>query len=425
MARSFLTPVAMNLNQITGLVIEILATDPSGGALVSGRLWYNSTTNQVKYYNGSSVQTVGTSSATGTVTSVSVVSANGFAGTVATSTSTPAITLTTSITGLLKGNGTAISAATAGTDYLVPTGNGSSLTGITNSQVSGSAPTASPTFTGTVTVPTTVNPTDAAQKQYVDSVAQGLDSKPSVVVVSTVNQASISGLLTIDGVTLTTGQRVLLSGQTTTTQNGLWVAASGAWTRPTDFASASVQSGTYVFVEGGTANANSGWIMVGTSAVTVDTSTQAWTQFTGAGEVLAGTGLSKSANTISLTTPVAAANGGAGAVSGIMKANGSGTVSAAAAGTDYAAATSGSSVLKGNGSGGFASAKYTTSIGDGSTLSYTVTHSLGTRDVIVQIYDATTYVQYECDVTRTSTSVVTLAFAVAPTTNQINVVVIG
>jgi len=58
----------------------------------------------------------------GTVTSVSVVSANGFAGTVATATTTPAITLTTSITGVLKGNGTAISAATAGTDYVVPGG---------------------------------------------------------------------------------------------------------------------------------------------------------------------------------------------------------------------------------------------------------------------------------------------------------------
>jgi hypothetical protein len=62
----------------------------------------------------------GTSSTTGTVTSASVVSANGFAGTVATATTTPAITLTTSITGVLKGNGTAISAATAGTDYGAP-----------------------------------------------------------------------------------------------------------------------------------------------------------------------------------------------------------------------------------------------------------------------------------------------------------------
>jgi hypothetical protein len=58
----------------------------------------------------------------GSVTSASVVSANGFAGTVATATSTPAITISTSVTGVLKGNGTAISAAVAGTDYVTPTG---------------------------------------------------------------------------------------------------------------------------------------------------------------------------------------------------------------------------------------------------------------------------------------------------------------
>ena len=65
----------------------------------------------------------------GTVTSVSVVGANGFAGTVATATTTPAITLTTSVTGLLKGNGTAVSAATAGTDYVIPTGTVANVTG--------------------------------------------------------------------------------------------------------------------------------------------------------------------------------------------------------------------------------------------------------------------------------------------------------
>jgi len=62
----------------------------------------------------------------GTVTSVSVVSANGFAGTVATSTTTPAITLTTTVTGILKGNGTAISAAVSGTDY-APATSGTSI----------------------------------------------------------------------------------------------------------------------------------------------------------------------------------------------------------------------------------------------------------------------------------------------------------
>jgi hypothetical protein len=79
------------------------------------------TAGQVLQSNGASVPTWATA-ATGTVTNASVVSANGFAGTVATSTTTPAITLTTSITGVLKGNGTAISAAVAGTDYVTPTG---------------------------------------------------------------------------------------------------------------------------------------------------------------------------------------------------------------------------------------------------------------------------------------------------------------
>jgi hypothetical protein len=73
--------------------------------------------------NGAGAITIAaTGIGSGTVTSVSVVSANGLAGTVATDTTTPAITLTTSITGVLKGNGTAISAATAGTDYVTPTG---------------------------------------------------------------------------------------------------------------------------------------------------------------------------------------------------------------------------------------------------------------------------------------------------------------
>ena len=67
-------------------------------------------------------QTIAASGGSGSVTSVSVVSANGFAGTVATATSTPAITVSTSITGVLKGDGTAISAATAGTDYVAPSG---------------------------------------------------------------------------------------------------------------------------------------------------------------------------------------------------------------------------------------------------------------------------------------------------------------
>jgi|GEM_PF-3166300 len=81
--------------------------------------------------------TISSTLAGGTVTNVSVVSANGFSGTVSNPTTTPAITVSTSITGLLKGNGTAISAASAGTDYVIPsgsiTGTASNITATSNS----------------------------------------------------------------------------------------------------------------------------------------------------------------------------------------------------------------------------------------------------------------------------------------------------
>ena len=99
---------------------------PTAGAIATGdgttlKFTAAGTSGQILQSNGASLPTWINNDA-GTVTSASVVSANGFAGTVATATSTPAITLSTSITGVLKGNGTALSAATAGTDYLAPSG---------------------------------------------------------------------------------------------------------------------------------------------------------------------------------------------------------------------------------------------------------------------------------------------------------------
>jgi hypothetical protein len=91
----------------------------------------------------------------GTVTDVAVESANGFAGTVADSTTTPQLTLSTTVTGVLKGNGTAVSAATAGTDYSTPAE--------VSSAVSGLAPLASPVFTGTPAAPTAAAGTNTVQ----------------------------------------------------------------------------------------------------------------------------------------------------------------------------------------------------------------------------------------------------------------------
>jgi len=95
---------------------------PSAGNLANGELAINITDKKLyaKDNTGSVFLLASADGTSGTVQSVSVVSANGLAGTVANATTTPAITLSTSVTGVLKGNGTAISAATAGTDYLAP-----------------------------------------------------------------------------------------------------------------------------------------------------------------------------------------------------------------------------------------------------------------------------------------------------------------
>lgn len=143
--------------------------------------------------------------------------------------------------------------------------------------------------------------TDAATKAYADSIAQGLDVKPSVRVCIDTHQSSLATLLTGDGVALAAGNRVLLIGQATPSQNGFWVANAGAWTRPSDYAAAStdlVSGGTFVFVEEGTNYADTGWVLTTNGAVTVDTTATAWTQFSGAGSLVAGAGLTKTGNSV-------------------------------------------------------------------------------------------------------------------------------
>ena len=170
-----------------------------------------------------------------------------------------------------------------------------------------------PNGTGTVdvssaritSVATPTGGTDAANKNYVDAQLQGLDVKNSVRVATTANGTLATAFAngqTVDGITLATNDRILIKDQSTGSENGIYtVNASGAPTRATDFdADSEVTGGTFFFVEEGTVNADNGFVMTNDGSVTVGTTALVFTQFSGAGQVIAGAALTKSGNTLNV-----------------------------------------------------------------------------------------------------------------------------
>lgn len=130
--------------------------------------------------------------------------------------------------------------------------------------------------------------TDAATKTYVDNAIAGLAWKDSVRVATTANIA-LSGLLTIDTITLIAGDRVLVKNQSTASENGIYVAASGAWTRATDADDPNELDGAAVFVEEGSTQANTMWTQTGDGATFAVNSV--WVQFGATVSLTAGAGL--------------------------------------------------------------------------------------------------------------------------------------
>jgi hypothetical protein len=144
------------------------------------------------------------------------------------------------------------------------------------------------------------NDQDAATKYYVDTVAQGLDVKASVRAATTAN-ITLSGAQTIDGIAIVAGDRVLVKNQTLSQNNGIYVAASGAWARSADANTWEELVSAYTFVEEGSTYADTGWVCTINAGGTLGTTPITWSQFSGAGTYLAGTGLTLTGNTFSIT----------------------------------------------------------------------------------------------------------------------------
>jgi hypothetical protein len=142
------------------------------------------------------------------------------------------------------------------------------------------------------------NPQDAATKNYADSLIQGINTKPAVLAATSGANITLSGTQTIDGVAVVAGNRVLVKDQTTASANGIYVVAAAAWARATDVDTWNELVSAYTFVEQGTANADSGWLCTADPGGTLGTTNVPWVQFSGAGQITAGGGLTKTGNTL-------------------------------------------------------------------------------------------------------------------------------
>jgi hypothetical protein len=189
------------------------------------------------------------------------------------------------------------------------------------------------TVTGTITT-TPVGDTDIANKAYVDSVAQGLDIKASCVY-STTGNITLSGLGTQAGgdwpSTLTAGDRVLVKNQTLSQFNGIYVAAAGTWARSADMNVWAEVPSAFTFIQTGTTLADTGWVCTANKGGTIDVTAMPWSQFSGAGSYLAGTGLTLTGNTFSITnTGVTATAYGSASNVGTFTVNAQGQITTAA-----------------------------------------------------------------------------------------------
>lgn len=290
MALLHLTNIDLNGNQLLNAVIQNLGSDP--GSPTEGQLWYNTATHQLKYYNGSATVVLYT----------------------------------------------AATAATASTVVLRDGSGDFAAHDITANKVTGLA-----TPTGS---------SDAATKSYVDGLSNGLDWKASVRCASTANVVIVSALENgdaIDGVTLATGDRVLLKNQTTASENGIYVAvASGAASRSADAdASAEMTGGLAVFVNEGTTNADTGWVLTTNDAITLGSTNLTFAQFTTAGGLSFTAPLGQSGNTVSLAYTARLTNNGGSLdlAAGVVS---TGTYSSVTVDT-YGRVTSGADIITSNG----------------------------------------------------------------------------
>jgi len=332
----------------------------------------------------------------------------------------------------------------------------------------------------------TANTSTLALKSYVDSQvqasAQGLDVKGSVRAATTAD-ITLSGTQTIDGVSLSAGDRVLVKDQTDGTENGLYVVVDGgSWTRTTDADSDSeVTAGLFTFVTEGTSYADTGWVVSTNDDITVGTTAITFTQFSGAGVISAGDGIVQNGTVFDVvgtsdritvnadSIDIASTYVGQSSITTVGTIttgtwNGT-TIDVSYGGTGVTSLASGEYVL-GNGTGGLttsatipvgdlsgtlavtqggtgattaagarsnlgATTKYAASNAEitpsSGTATWAVSHNLNSSDVVVSVRDLSDDSEVMVDVVHTDANTVTLSWTSASTVaaSSYRVVVVG
>jgi len=199
--------------------------------------------------------------------------------------------------------------------------------------------------------------TDIANKQYVDYYAAGLSWKEPCLVASTANIPTLSGLLTVDTVTLAAGDRVLVKNQSTASQNGIYTAAAGAWSRAVGADDWNEYLGAITFIIEGS-QGGSAWYCTAQPGGTLGTTAINWSNFSVSSSYTAGTGLTLAGTQFSITnTGVTAATYGSSSKAVILAVNAQGQITSASdgdisiAGSQITSGTIGASYLSGNYSG--------------------------------------------------------------------------